>query len=90
MKTLEFGNEVTQNCVKNKACGMKVKFEALYSLSEMALLMPEAKISDHCSAATFHSVSFSKPNPVWFGNVTPKNFVRFSKPIPVWFGKIKN
>ena len=21
----------------------------------------------HCTAATFHSVSFSKPNPVWFG-----------------------
>ena len=28
MKTLEFGNEVTQNCVKNKACGMKVKFDS--------------------------------------------------------------
>ena len=42
-----------------------------------------------CSAATFHSVSFSKPNPVWFGKVTPKNCVRFSKPIPVWFGKKK-
>ena len=41
------------------------------------------------NAATFHSVSFSKPNPAWFGNVTPKNCVRFSKPIPVWFGKIK-
>ena len=43
----------------------------------------------HSSAATFHSVSFSKPNPVWFGKVTPKNCVRFSKPIPVWFGKKK-
>ena len=41
------------------------------------------------SAATFYSVSFSKPNPVWFGKVTPKNCVRFSKPIPVWFGKKK-
>ena len=40
-----------------------------------------------CSAATFHSVTFSKPNPVWFGKVTPKNCVRFSKPIPAWFGK---
>ena len=59
MKTLEFGNEVTQNCVKNKAFGTKVKFdsssfikkglfkEALSSLSEMALVMPETKISDH-------------------------------------------
>ena len=45
---------------------------------------------DHCNAATFHSVSFSKPNPVWFGKVTPKNCVRFSKPIPIWFGKKKN
>ena len=35
------------------------------------------------SAATFYSVSFSKPNPVWFGKVTPKNCIRFSKPIPV-------
>ena len=42
-----------------------------------------------CTDATFHSVSFSKPNPVWFGKVTPKNCVRFSKPIPVWFGKKK-
>ena len=42
-----------------------------------------------CSAARFHSVSFSKPNPVWFGKVTPKNCVQFSKPIPVWFGKKK-
>ena len=42
-----------------------------------------------CSAATFYSVSFSKPNPVWFGKVTLKNCVRFSKPIPVWFGKKK-
>ena len=25
-----------------------------------------------CSAATFHSVSFSKPNPVWFGKIQPK------------------
>ena len=41
------------------------------------------------SAATFYSVSFSKPNPVWFGKVTPKNCVQFSKPIPVWFGKKK-
>ena len=40
-----------------------------------------------CTAATFHSVPFSKQNPVWFGKVTPKNCVRFSKPIPVWFGK---
>ena len=39
--------------------------------------------------ATFYSVFFSKPNPVWFGKVTPKNCVRFSKPIPVWFGKKK-
>ena len=39
--------------------------------------------------ARFHSVSFSKPNPVWFGKVTPKNCVQFSKPIPVWFGKKK-
>ena len=43
-----------------------------------------------CTAATFHSVSFSKPNPVWFGKVTPKNYVQFSKPIPLWFGKKKN
>ena len=42
------------------------------------------------SAATFHSVSFSKPNPVCFGKVTPKNCIQFSKPIPVWFGKKKN
>ena len=41
------------------------------------------------SAATFYSVSFSKPNTVWFGKVTPKNCVQFSKPIPVWFGKKK-
>ena len=44
---------------------------------------------NHCTAATFYSVSFSKPNPVWFGKATPKNFVQFSKPIPVWFGKQK-
>ena len=43
----------------------------------------------HCTDATFHSVSFSKTNPVWFGKVMPKNCVRFSKPIPVWFGKKK-
>ena len=42
-----------------------------------------------CSAARFHSVSFSKPNPVWFGKDTPKKCVGFSKPIPVWFGKKK-
>ena len=42
-----------------------------------------------CYAATFHSVSFSKPNPVWFGKVTLKNCIQFSKPIPVWFGKKK-
>ena len=42
-----------------------------------------------CPAATFHSVSFSKPNLVWFGKVTPKNCAGFSKPIPVWFGKKK-
>ena len=48
-----------------------------------------AEISQ-CTAATFHSVSFSKPNPVWFGKVTPKNCLKFSKPIPVWFGKKKN
>ena len=30
-----------------------------------------------CTAATFHSVSFSKPNPVWFGKVTPKNAYNF-------------
>ena len=41
------------------------------------------------SMARFHSVSFSKPNPVWLGKVTPKNCVRFSKPITVWFGNIK-
>ena len=46
-------------------------------------------INHQCSQATFHSVSFSKPNPVWFGKVTPKNCVQFSKPIPVWFGKKK-
>ena len=39
--------------------------------------------------ARFHSVSFSKPNPVWFGKETPKKCVGFSKPIPVWFGKKK-
>ena len=39
--------------------------------------------------ARFHSVSFSKPNPVWFGKDTPKKCVGFSKPIPVWFGKKK-
>ena len=42
-----------------------------------------------CSSARFHSVSFSKPNPVWFGKDTPKKCVGFSKPIPVWFGKKK-
>ena len=47
-------------------------------------------ICKQCIAATFYSVSFSKPNPVWFGKVTPKNCVQFSKPIPVWFGKKKN
>ena len=41
------------------------------------------------SAAIFHSVSFSKPNPVWFRIVTPKNCIWFSKLIPVWFGKKK-
>ena len=25
------------------------------------------------SAATFYSASFSKPNPVWFGKLHPKN-----------------
>ena len=43
-----------------------------------------------CSAATFHSVTFSKPNPVWFGKVTPKKCEGFSKPFTVWFGKKKN
>ena len=33
------------------------------------------------SAATFYSVSFSKPNPVWFGKVKPQKCIRFSKPI---------
>ena len=42
-----------------------------------------------CSAATFYSVPFSKPNPVWFGKVTCQKCVGFSKPIPVWFGKKK-
>ena len=28
MKTLEFRNEVTQNCAKNKACGTKLKFDS--------------------------------------------------------------
>ena len=42
-----------------------------------------------CNTAIFYSASFSKPNPVWFGKVTPKNCVRFSKPIPIWFGKKK-
>merc|ERR1712155_491397 len=46
-------------------------------------------MGDLYTAATFHSVSFSKPNPVWFGKVTPKICVLFSKPIPVWFGKKK-
>ena len=68
MKTLEFGNEVTQNCVKNKACGMKVKFEALYSLSEMALLMPEAKISDHCSALESGFLALSSEKECFFSN----------------------
>ena len=40
-----------------------------------------------CPAATFYSAAFSKPNPLWFGKVTPKKCVGFSKPIPVWFGK---
>ena len=44
----------------------------------------------NCNAATFYSVSFSKPNPVWFVKVIPKHCVRFSKPIPVWFGKKKS
>ena len=30
-----------------------------------------------CSAATFYSVSFSKPNPVWFGKVKPQNAYDF-------------
>ena len=38
-----------------------------------------------CSAATFYSVSFSKPNPVWFGKGKPQKCVGFSKPITVWF-----
>ena len=42
-----------------------------------------------CTAATFHSVSFSKTNLVWFGKITPKKCEGFSKPIPVWFGKKK-
>ena len=51
------------------------------------LRLPQLKLVT--TAATFHSVSFSKPNPVWFGKVTPKKCVGFSKPIPVCFGKIK-
>ena len=42
-----------------------------------------------CTAATFYSASFSKPNPIGFGKATPKKYVGFSKPIPVWFGKKK-
>ena len=48
-----------------------------------------AQSLNHCTAATFYSVSFSKPNPVWFGKVTPKKCFWFSKPIPLWFGKKK-
>ena len=44
-------------------------------------------MNDYFTAATFHSVPFSKPNPVWFGKDTPEKCVGFSKPIPVWFGK---
>ena len=46
-------------------------------------------MNDYFTAATFHSVPFSKPNTVWFGKVTPKKCEGFSKPIPVWFGKKK-
>ena len=34
-------------------------------------------MNDYFTAATFHSVPFSKPNPVWFGKDTPKNCVGF-------------
>ena len=44
-------------------------------------------MNDYFTAATFHSVPFSKPNPVWFGKDTPEKCIGFSKPIPVWFGK---
>ena len=30
----------------------------------------------NCTAARFYSVSFSKPNPVWFGKDTPKKLRR--------------
>ena len=43
-----------------------------------------------CTAATFHSVYFSKPNSVWFGKFIPKKCEGFYKPIPVWFGNKKN
>ena len=38
----------------------------------------ESFIANVCIAATFHSVSFSKPNSVWFGKVTPKNAKDFT------------
>ena len=43
--------------------------------SDLALNLEKTEIQ--CHAAIFHSVSFSKPNPVWFGKVTLKNCVRF-------------
>ena len=58
-----------------------------YSVQRVADVVMRRK---PCNAATFYSASFSKPNPIWFGKVTPKKYVGFSKPIPVWFGKKKN
>ena len=65
--------------------------QACWLLADNTLQHPqEEKVAQNrCTAARFHSVSFSKPNPVWFGKVTPENWAQFSKPIPIWFGKKK-
>ena len=62
-------------------------FLTTFVLADSLSCQWQHEFSRYCNVATFHSVSFFKPNPVWFGKVTLKNCVRFSKPLPVWFGK---
>ena len=54
MKTLEFGNEVTQNCVKTKACGTKVKFDSS-SFIKKAFLNSQSRIEPCKMIILWHS-----------------------------------
>ena len=61
---------------------IKITLSGIGSTAHKLLSLPN-------TAAKFYSVSFYKPNPLWFGKITPKKCVGFSKPILVWFGNKK-